>query len=228
MPAARPTRVITRTLARILGAPLAAPSPPGPADAIVILGAPLLADGGLSALAEERVRAGVDLWARGLAPVICVVGGHCPRGHEHSEAEAEGMARWVRRAGVPEGALRVDRLSTSTASNAARAAEILLPEGRRRVWLVTQPFHLRRACFHFRRAGFEPLGWRIAPGLQDARPDRALRWIAREYAAWALCLARTAPGAVARAIHRDHSLEPQPSPPFAKRPPGPLVKRTVK
>ncbi len=182
------THAIARALARILGAPLRAPSPPGLADAIVILGAPLRADGTLPPLAEERVRTGVDLFRRGLAPVICVVGGHCPRGHEHEEAEAEGMARWVRAAGVPESAIRVDRLSSSTAENAARAAEILLPEGRRRVWLVTQPFHLRRACFHFRRAGFEPLGWPIEPGLQDERPDRALRWIAREYAAWALAL----------------------------------------
>jgi uncharacterized SAM-binding protein YcdF (DUF218 family) len=136
------------------------------------------------------VATGVALWKRGLAPVICVVGGHCPRGYEHTEAEAEGMARWVRAAGVPESALRVDRLSTSTATNAARAAELLLPEGRRRVWLVTQPFHMRRARYHFRRQGFEPMSWRIEGGLQDRAPERALRWIGREYAAWALWLIR--------------------------------------
>jgi uncharacterized SAM-binding protein YcdF (DUF218 family) len=175
-------------IARILGTPLASVSPPGPADAIVILGAPLRPGGQLSAVAEERVRVGVELWKRGLAEVICVVGGHCPRGHRDGPGEAEGMARWVRALGVPERSIRVDRLSTSTLTNAIRAAAILHPEGRRRVWLVTQPFHLRRARFYFRRAGFEPLGWHIDESLQYREPTRALRWIAREYAAWGLAL----------------------------------------
>ncbi|MFO0758041.1 MAG: YdcF family protein [Byssovorax sp.] len=189
-------RAILRLVARGLGAPLASgvavTAHPEPADAIVILGAPLGAGDALPPLAEERVRVGLSLFEQGLAPVICAVGGHCARGHEHTSAEAEGMARWLREAGVPERALRVDRLSHSTATNAARAAALLLPEGRRRVLLVTQPFHLRRACFHFRRAGFDPVGVRIERGVQDARPDRALRWIAREYAAWALAIAKIA------------------------------------
>jgi len=183
--------VVLRVIARVLGAPLTSVSPPGPADAIVILGAPLRPDGQLSPVAEERVRAGVALWERGLAPVICVVGGHCPRGHRDDPAEAEGMARWVRAMGVPERAIRVDRRSTSTFTNALRAAELLHPEGRRRVWLVTQPFHLRRARFYFRRAGFEPLGWHIDGSLQYKDPARALRWITREYGAWVLALYKT-------------------------------------
>lgn len=190
---------------RALGRPLAsfsAASTSGPADAIVILGAPIRADGSLSPMAEERVRVGVDLHRAGLAQVVCVVGGHCPPGHENTPAEVEGMARLVRALGVPEAAIRVDRRSTSTVTNAARAAEILLPEGRRRVWLVTQPFHLRRARFHFRRAGFEPLGWHIEASVQYREPEHALRWIVREYAAWALALARAAPAnGAARANH---------------------------
>ncbi len=183
-------RRLLHILVRLAGAPLASVSPPAPADAVVVLGAPLRADGTLSPQAEERVRAGVALWQRGLAPVVCVVGGHGPAAIAGTAAEAEGMARLVRELGVPESALRVDRRSTCTSSNARRAAEILLPEGRRRVWLVTQPFHTRRARYYFRRAGFDPLGWRIVDGIQDREPARALRWIAREYAAWGLALWR--------------------------------------
>lgn len=180
-------------LARALARPLAPGRPDGapePADAIVILGAPLRADGTLPPLTEERVRTGVELWRRGLAPVLCITGGHCPRGHEHTAAEAEGMARWVRAAGVPEPAIRVDRRARSTLENAARAAELLLPEGRRRVWLVTQPFHLRRALYLFRRAGFEPRGYLIEGGAQDLHPVKSLRWIVREYGSWAYLAAR--------------------------------------
>lgn len=178
--------------ARALGAPLATSGScredDEPADAIVVLGAPLGPDGQLSAAAEERVRVGALLYKRGVAPVICVVGGHCPRGHREGPAEAEGMARWVRAHGVPEEALRVDRRSTSTWTNALRAAEILLPEGRRRVVLVTQPFHLRRSLFYFRRAGFEARGFLIEDSIQYRRPLAGLRWVVREYAAWALVL----------------------------------------
>jgi uncharacterized SAM-binding protein YcdF (DUF218 family) len=165
-------------------------SPPQPADAIVILGAPIRADQTLSSLAEERVRVGIDLYREGLAPVVCVTGGHCPPGCEQTEAEAEGAARWLRAAGVPESALRIDRLARSTRDNAARAAALLLPEGRKRVWLVTQPFHLRRAMFYFRRAGFEPLGYLVEDSVQVRNRRMGLRWIVREYGAWALALAR--------------------------------------
>lgn len=180
-------------LARALALPLdprRVASPPEVADAIVILGAPLNGDGSLPPLAEERVRVAVDLYRRGLAPVVCVTGGHCPPGHADSTAEAEGAARWVRAAGVPESALRVDRVSASTRDNALQAAALLLPEGRRRVWLVTQPFHLRRALYYFRRAGFDPLGHLIEDSVQGRHERMSLRWITREYGAWGLALAR--------------------------------------
>ena len=54
----------------------------------------------------------------------------------------------------------------------------------RRVWVVTQPFHLRRALFWFRRAGFEPLGWHIDESVQYREPWRGLKWVVREYGAW--------------------------------------------
>lgn len=190
-------QTFTSRLARLLALPFDArslASPPQPADAIVILGAPVRPDHTLPPVTEERVRVGVDLYRRGLAPVICITGGHCPRGHEDTLAEAEGMARWVRAAGVPESALRVDRKATSTLENAARAAEILFPEGRRRVWLVTQPFHLRRALHLFARAGFEPLGHLIEDGLQDHLGATSLKWVVREYGSWALLAARIATG----------------------------------
>lgn len=180
------------TLTRLLATPLdpGPPRAPERADAIVILGAPLRPDDTLPPLAEERVRTGVELYRRGLAEVVCMTGGHCPRGHEHTVSEAEGMARWVRAAGVPESALRVDRQSASTRENAARAADLLFPEGRRRIWLVTQRFHMRRALRCFGQVGFEPIGWIIEGGAQDRSGPASLRWVVREYGSWALTLAR--------------------------------------
>ncbi len=62
--------------------------------------------------------------------------------------------------------------------------------GRRRVWIVTQRFHMRRALRLFREAGFDPMGWIIEGGAQDRHGAASLWWIVREYGSWTLVLAR--------------------------------------
>jgi uncharacterized SAM-binding protein YcdF (DUF218 family) len=163
-------------LARLLGVPLEIRDAPGPADAIVILGAPT------GPVLDERVLAGLALWRAGAAPKICVTGG-ASRGC----VEADAMAEALRAHGVPDDALIVEPTARTTAENAARVAALLAPGAV--VWLVSQPFHLRRARWLFRRAGLAPRCWRIDGGLQDQDARRALRWIGREYAAWLRALA---------------------------------------
>jgi len=175
-------RTTLESLARALARPLARLDPPAPASAAVVLGAPTYPDGSLSRAAEERVLAGVHLYRLGLVPVVCFTGG--PMGSGATEAEAVAMARRARAEGLPEAALRVEPAARRTRENALRTAELLLPEGRRRVWLVTQPFHTRRACHWFRRAGFEPLGWHIEDSLQYLDAGWTLRQVLREVAAW--------------------------------------------
>ena len=190
--------VSVRSVVRILGAPLCVHHEEQPADAAVVLGCRLERDGSLSPVGEERIAAGVDVWRRGLAPVLALTGGSdlfaprtiapglARRGDSLRSpiAEAEALARRARSLGVPESALRVEPASRNTADNARFTAKILLPEGRRRVWVVTQPFHLRRALFWFRRAGFDPLGWHIADSLQYRHPPTGTRWVLREYVSW--------------------------------------------
>jgi uncharacterized SAM-binding protein YcdF (DUF218 family) len=171
--------------ARALGAPLAVRDAAAVADAIVVLGAPLTPDGALSAVLAERVAAGHALWRAGAAPLVCVTGGPSRGGRTEGDAMAEALED----AGVPARALRVERAARTTADNARLVAALLAPDEVRAVWLVTQPFHLRRARWLFRRAGLDAYGHHIAGGLQDQDPARALRWITREYAAWALAVA---------------------------------------
>ncbi|HUS68394.1 MAG TPA: YdcF family protein [Kofleriaceae bacterium] len=173
---------LSRWAVRALGAPLSVRDPEQPADAIVVVGAPLAPGGGLSSVGEERVRAGVDLWRRGLAPLLCFSGGGA--GRLGATREADVMAARARELGVPEPALRVERDSLSTADNARRTAALLAGDGCRRVWLVTQPFHTRRARLWFRRVGFEALAWYDDDSVQFRRPRSGLAWVAREYGAW--------------------------------------------
>ncbi len=132
----------------------------------------------------ERVRAGVELWQRGAAPILCMTGGMT---RDAPTAEAAAMAAVAAVAGVPETALLVEPAALTTHENARNVARILLPQGKARVLLVTQPFHLRRARMWFRRYGLDARGWLITDSLQFRAP-RALRWVLREY----LCLMRDA------------------------------------
>lgn len=144
-------------------------------DAIVVLGAPLRSDR-LSPILVERVDAAAQLFHAGGAPTVIATGGVT----SGSIAEADAIAAALRARGVPH--VLVERASRTTAEN-ARFTAALLPRGAT-VWLVTQPFHGRRAARLFRAAGLSPRVWHIADSLEYRDRGRALRWVVREYAAW--------------------------------------------
>ena len=91
-------------------------------------------------------------------------------------AEAAAMAEAI---DVPKSALLVEDRALTTAENARFSAELLGP--RKRVWVVTQPFHTRRACYLFERTGLDPRAWPVETTVK-------LRWVVREYAAWGALL----------------------------------------
>lgn len=163
----------------VLHRPLKVADPFEKLDAIVVLGSPLTPSGELSSVLAERVDAAAALYHRGGAPLVVATGG-TTRGAKRSEADA--IAEGLVAAGVHD--IFVEDQALSTADNARLTAELLLPSCRR-IWLVTQPFHGRRAALLFKRAGFEPHVWHIESSLQYANRARALKWMAREYAAWA-------------------------------------------
>jgi uncharacterized SAM-binding protein YcdF (DUF218 family) len=169
-------------IARLLGAPLGARARPlDRRDAIVVLGAPLV-DDAITPVLVERARVAAELFARGAAPRVIATGG-VTRG---TRSEADAIADAIEQLGVPN--VERETRAMTTADN-ARFVAAMLPRGAR-VWLVTQPFHARRAEYLFRRAGLDARAWHIADSIQYREPRRALRWIAREYAAWLVLVAR--------------------------------------
>jgi uncharacterized SAM-binding protein YcdF (DUF218 family) len=162
----------------VLERPFVIKDPPRPADAIVVLGATLGPGDRLTAVLAERVDVAAALWHDRLAPFVVATGGLT--GGTRPEADVIGEA--LRARGVTD--VVVERVSRSTIENARFTAALLAPRGVRTVWLVTQPFHGRRAARVFRRAGFEPLVWHHDGSLEYQDRVRALRWVVREYAAW--------------------------------------------
>jgi uncharacterized SAM-binding protein YcdF (DUF218 family) len=173
-------------IAKLLEAPLAVgDSPVEERDAIVVLGAPLTPAGELSPILEERLAAAVALYRAGGGRYVVASGGTT---HGAPRAEADALADGLRAAGIAD--VLVENRSQTTRDNAVLTAELLAPLGARRVWLITQPFHAKRAALLFERAGLDAKSWHIADSVQYRDRRRALRWLVREYGAWAMLALR--------------------------------------
>ncbi len=176
---------MTRVLQGLLWAierPLAvAAAPIAQRDVLLVLGAPLTTHGKLSRVLHERIAQAAMLWQRGAAKAIIVCGGATRVG---LPSEAAAMAAGLVHAGVPVTAIVVEDQSRTTAENANFAAALMQQHGWHTAWVVTQPFHLRRAVRLCQHAGIAAKGWVIADSLQHAQPLLGLRWTTREYAAW--------------------------------------------
>lgn len=171
--------IVLDIIATLLERPLHVADAFEPLDAIVVLGAPLARDGTLTMALRERVEAAAQLYRAGGASRVVATGG-ITHGAPHAEADA--IAEALHEHGIPD--VLVERESLTTADNARLTAALLAPLHATRVWLVTQPFHGKRAARLFARAGLSPRVWHIADSVQYRDRAHALRWLAREYAAW--------------------------------------------
>jgi uncharacterized SAM-binding protein YcdF (DUF218 family) len=136
-----------------------------PADAIVVLGHDIAADGTLSRLSLQRAVHGIRLYTRGLAPLIVFSGAQNATGI----SEALVRAHMAREFGVPPAAILTESAIQRTRDEARRIHALLEPRGARRVLLVSERVHLKRAAPLFERAGFA-----VSPAPSDALPDPAL------------------------------------------------------
>ncbi len=137
--------------------------PGGHWDAIVVAGCPVRPDGQPTAALMRRTTKAVELWQKGLAPVIVLTGGVS----KWPPAEAVAAARFARELGVPEAALMIEDRSKTTAENARFARKLALFDsdhapttgnddsrqgGARsglRIIVVTDSYHVRRCEWLF-------------------------------------------------------------------------------
>jgi uncharacterized SAM-binding protein YcdF (DUF218 family) len=115
-----------------------------PADVIIVLGSN-----------DVRVAGhGVDVYQRGLAPVV-VFSGHVGRltAGRFATSEAETFADVARARGVPESAILLETRSTNTGENVTYSRAVLAERGidPARVILVQKPYMERRAWATFTR-----------------------------------------------------------------------------
>jgi uncharacterized SAM-binding protein YcdF (DUF218 family) len=120
-------------------------------DAIVVLGAGTISKGMLKDDSMRRTIRGIELYKRGLAPLIIFSGDE----RRNEPAEAAVRAEMARALGVPQEAiLTLDRTPT-THEESIQTAELLRQRDAKRITLITDSLHTRRAKRLFERAGLE-------------------------------------------------------------------------
>ncbi|CAN5169129.1 hypothetical protein BH24ACT1_BH24ACT1_10250 [soil metagenome] len=122
-----------------------------PVEAIVVLGAAQY-NGAPSPVLRSRLDHAVDLYERGLAPVVVVTGGGQP-GDAATEASA-GRSYLISQ-GVPDDALRSEVQGTSSWQSLSAAARFLTREGIDDVILVSSPYHALRTEHIAEEVGLE-------------------------------------------------------------------------
>ena len=141
-----------------------------PADAIIVLGAAAY-DAKPSPVFEERIRHGIDLYKRGLAPKLIFTGGYGGVGARFSESQV--ARRYALRQGVPDKAILIESLSRNTHDNLRQASLLMQQHQLHDVIVVSDPLHMARALRSSKELGTRAAG---APTPTRRRRTFATRW----------------------------------------------------
>ena len=123
------------------------------ADALVVLGRGVEADGALPRLARQRVERAAELFAWETAPRI-IFSGRCSLMVESIPAvtEARAMAEYAVALGLPRAALHVEEESRDTIGNAYFVLRCFLePNDWTSIRVVTSDFHIQRTAWVFQK-----------------------------------------------------------------------------
>jgi uncharacterized SAM-binding protein YcdF (DUF218 family) len=123
-------------------------------DAIVVLGCRVGKDGRASGALLRRCQRAATAFQDGLGPLVVACGGR----RWHGRAEAEVMRATLLEFGVPADRVVCELYSYTTRGNARHGGTLLRQLGASKIALVTCDFHLRRALWLFRSAGFDAVG----------------------------------------------------------------------
>jgi uncharacterized SAM-binding protein YcdF (DUF218 family)/lysophospholipase L1-like esterase len=170
----------TRTADHLV-APLLISNTAGRGDVIVVLGAAVNERCSPNLYAMRRVIMARDALSAGRAPQVLITGGRAA-GTPCSVADA--MAALLVQLGVPRARITVETASRNTWENARLSDPLLRGLGARRIVLITDALHMRRAEACFRALGYQVE--RLAVPVSEGHPDNVsmLALGMRETVAW--------------------------------------------
>lgn len=121
------------------------------ADAAVVFGAKVHADGRLSVSLDDRVRTASNLYAEGLVDTLVMSGGVGESGYDETIA----MRDRAIELGVPASAIVLDGEGIDTDHTVVNTVQLFEQDGVRRVLVVSQFYHLPRVKMAYRAAGWQ-------------------------------------------------------------------------
>jgi uncharacterized SAM-binding protein YcdF (DUF218 family) len=124
------------------------------ADAVVVLGAKVSASGLAGAAIHRRVAHAIRVLERRRIDVLLLSGGNGGSG----PSEAEVMRRLVLEHGSPVKTIVTEDRSRNTFENAVYTGRVMRDHDWRRIVIVTDAWHMRRAIYVFRRLGMDAIG----------------------------------------------------------------------
>jgi len=125
-----------------------------PADVVIVLGAAAY-DARPSPVFQERIRHGIELHRRGLAPRILFTGGY---GDGARFSESQVARRYALRHDVAEQAILIETRSRTTRQNLEQARELMLQHDLHRAIIVSDPLHMARALRLARELHIQAVG----------------------------------------------------------------------
>jgi uncharacterized SAM-binding protein YcdF (DUF218 family) len=125
-----------------------------PVDVIIVLGAAAY-DRNPSPVFKERIRHGIDLYKRGLAPYLIFTGGF---GNGAPYSESQVARSFALKQGVPPQAILIETRSRTTRQNLQQARALMEANHLRRALIVSDPLHMARALRLARELDIDALG----------------------------------------------------------------------
>lgn len=145
------------------------------ADAAIVLGA-AVSDGVPSPVFEQRIVHAISLYQRGTVSRLILTGGV---GEGDTVAESEAARDYCLARGIPASAILIETQSRTTRENLVNAKSLLAAHGVRRVLIVSDPLHERRAVTMARDLGLDAYPSPTPTTLYTGMPERG-RFLARE------------------------------------------------
>ena len=121
------------------------------ADAAVVLGAAVWGKE-VSPVFRERINHGIELYRKGRVRKLIFTGG---RGNSDEPTESSAARRYAIGSGVPAADILIEEESHNTYENIVNAKRLADARGLRRVLIVSDPLHMKRAVAMAKDVGLE-------------------------------------------------------------------------
>jgi uncharacterized SAM-binding protein YcdF (DUF218 family) len=121
------------------------------ADAAMVLGAAVWGNE-VSPVFRERINHAIDLYRRGKVHKIIFTGG---QGNRNEPTEAAAARAYAIKNGVPANAILLEDSSHTTYENVINAKQVADANGLKKVLIVSDPMHMKRAVAMARDIGLE-------------------------------------------------------------------------